>query len=317
MSLDATRHAWSIAGLKSAQKLVLLSLADRADEDGQCWPSIARLCRDTGFCRATLFLHIKALIEQNIIQKIGHKNRANLYQILNIPAREYKDLPSVSSAKYQTIQDLNSNKNQTIQPSSSAKSQTIQGKTSSTKSQTSSSTKNQTLIYHLTDQLIKKESKKKKSGEGGREFEAWYSLYPNKKNRQGAIREWQKLKPDKDVQVLMHEGLQREIAWRQKNHGGGTFIPEWVHPERWIKYRRWEDDHGVVTQGRAEACQLSPVEQSKIERAQKIKTLEDTVRAADRMIGNLKDEKLKAPWVAQKEKVLGEIEKLKIENSDG
>jgi hypothetical protein len=56
VSLDATRWAWlqQIAGPPGV-KLVLLSLADRADEYHRCYPSIARLVKDTGMHRDTVF----------------------------------------------------------------------------------------------------------------------------------------------------------------------------------------------------------------------------------------------------------------------
>ena len=47
MSLDATRWAWQ-QQLRPTHKLVLLSLADRAGEQHQCHPSIARIESDTG-----------------------------------------------------------------------------------------------------------------------------------------------------------------------------------------------------------------------------------------------------------------------------
>lgn len=42
MSIDATRWAWT-QQITPSQKIVLLSLADRAGEDGYCYPSMARL----------------------------------------------------------------------------------------------------------------------------------------------------------------------------------------------------------------------------------------------------------------------------------
>ena len=42
MSLDATLWAWK-QKLKPAQKLLLLSLADRAGENMECYPSVKRL----------------------------------------------------------------------------------------------------------------------------------------------------------------------------------------------------------------------------------------------------------------------------------
>ena len=48
MSIDATRWAWQQRHITTTQKILLLSMADRAGEDHTCWPSLARLCADTG-----------------------------------------------------------------------------------------------------------------------------------------------------------------------------------------------------------------------------------------------------------------------------
>lgn len=50
MSIDATIWAWKLA-LKPTQKLLLLSLADRANEKHGCFPSIQRIENDTGLNR--------------------------------------------------------------------------------------------------------------------------------------------------------------------------------------------------------------------------------------------------------------------------
>ena len=42
MSIDATRWAWMQQGITQAQKLILLSLADRADEDNRCYDRCRR-----------------------------------------------------------------------------------------------------------------------------------------------------------------------------------------------------------------------------------------------------------------------------------
>ncbi len=43
MSIDATRWAWTVPVNNSSQRLVLLSLADRAGEEHTAWPSIERI----------------------------------------------------------------------------------------------------------------------------------------------------------------------------------------------------------------------------------------------------------------------------------
>ena len=47
MSVDATRWAWLAPVKTSTQRLVLLSLADRAGEYHTCYPSLERLAKDT------------------------------------------------------------------------------------------------------------------------------------------------------------------------------------------------------------------------------------------------------------------------------
>jgi len=43
------------------QRLVLLALADHADDDGVCWPGIARVAEKTGLARETVIRYIKKL----------------------------------------------------------------------------------------------------------------------------------------------------------------------------------------------------------------------------------------------------------------
>lgn len=47
VSIDATCWAWTAEVQSSTQRLVLLSLADRAGEEHTAWPSIERLAKDT------------------------------------------------------------------------------------------------------------------------------------------------------------------------------------------------------------------------------------------------------------------------------
>ena len=48
MSIRVMSAVWESTTLDPFERLVLLSLADHADDEGHCYPSIARLCRRTG-----------------------------------------------------------------------------------------------------------------------------------------------------------------------------------------------------------------------------------------------------------------------------
>lgn len=72
MSIDATRATWKLSGqITAIQKLILLALADRAGEDGECWPSIKRLEADTNLDRKTLINNRKKLIGLGLIELTG------------------------------------------------------------------------------------------------------------------------------------------------------------------------------------------------------------------------------------------------------
>lgn len=99
MSLDATVWAWKTrqkqkagGALKPLKKLVLLSLADRAGETHECYPSIARLVEDTEMDRKTVLKIIDELIEDGFIidtgKREGRTKQVKVYLLIGIKGRE-------------------------------------------------------------------------------------------------------------------------------------------------------------------------------------------------------------------------------------
>ena len=72
MSRVATDWAWSL-DLKAPQKILILSLADRADEYHCCYPSIQRLVKDTGLDKKTISKWINLMIEDGLISDTGER----------------------------------------------------------------------------------------------------------------------------------------------------------------------------------------------------------------------------------------------------
>lgn len=60
MSVRIMSEAWAV-DLPAGEKLVLIALADCANDEGHCWPGIASLMRKTGKGERSLQLAIKAL----------------------------------------------------------------------------------------------------------------------------------------------------------------------------------------------------------------------------------------------------------------
>lgn len=91
MSLDATTWAWK-QQLKATEKLVLLSMADRAGEDHKCYPSIARITKDTCLNRKTVTSVMGRLRDAGLIVKTGRMVGPNMsvpeYQLVGVLGRE-------------------------------------------------------------------------------------------------------------------------------------------------------------------------------------------------------------------------------------
>jgi DNA-binding Lrp family transcriptional regulator len=63
-------------------KLVLLAIADNADDNGFCWPSINTIARKCSLNRATVINRIASLIQAGLLTKItGHTGYSNRYQL--------------------------------------------------------------------------------------------------------------------------------------------------------------------------------------------------------------------------------------------
>lgn len=92
MSLDAYNWAWCQRGIRPAQKLILLSLADRAGEDHCAFPSIQRLEYDTELNRKTIIEHLGKLNALGFIRdtgkRVGKTRQITVWQLVGVRGRE-------------------------------------------------------------------------------------------------------------------------------------------------------------------------------------------------------------------------------------
>lgn len=92
MSIDATRWAWAAPVNNSSQRLVLLSLADRAGEEHTAWPSIERLAKDTVLDKKTVQKVILELIKLGLVEDTGERKgptkRVRVLKLNGVKGRE-------------------------------------------------------------------------------------------------------------------------------------------------------------------------------------------------------------------------------------
>lgn len=80
MSIRLMNFAWDSA-VSIAQKIVLISLADQANDDGACWPSTERLTRRCSMDRRTVQRALSGLEDEGYIQRHERPGRSTWYMI--------------------------------------------------------------------------------------------------------------------------------------------------------------------------------------------------------------------------------------------
>lgn len=73
---------WQLSGMSGTEKAVLIALADRADDAGMCWPSIATLAQMTCFTDRAVQKCIHSLLEKGLISvQVSPGGKSNKYAI--------------------------------------------------------------------------------------------------------------------------------------------------------------------------------------------------------------------------------------------
>lgn len=97
--------------LGPTERLIMLALADHADDAGRCYPSMQRLQERTGLSERAVQTNVRALTDKGYLRVIvgGGKGNANVYFVSANPAAEtpYQMHPAADAP--QTPQQMRSN----------------------------------------------------------------------------------------------------------------------------------------------------------------------------------------------------------------
>jgi len=102
MSHAATATAWAITGLSPTQKAVLLCLADCANQENRCWPSLVWIASRTCLSPRAAWQAVRDLAKRGLVRVEGRgRNQSNVYtlQLEHAPDATAPTASSASSAK--------------------------------------------------------------------------------------------------------------------------------------------------------------------------------------------------------------------------
>lgn len=80
MSIRIMSAAW-LADLPATEKLVLLALADNANDEGHCWPAVSTIMRKCGHGERTVRRSIKALIDKGHLKQNHRSGTSAVYTV--------------------------------------------------------------------------------------------------------------------------------------------------------------------------------------------------------------------------------------------
>lgn len=81
MSTILMSACWPLQGMSPAQKAVLISLADQANDDGYCWPSVGTIAKRTCLSERAVQGAIKWLVSAGLLSADERKGTSSVYQI--------------------------------------------------------------------------------------------------------------------------------------------------------------------------------------------------------------------------------------------
>lgn len=80
MSVHVSSWCWKSSNASGSTLLVALALADQADDDGLCWPSVKYLAGKTRMSERAVQDRVRALVDSGEVNRIPRSGRSNHYQ---------------------------------------------------------------------------------------------------------------------------------------------------------------------------------------------------------------------------------------------
>lgn len=80
MSIEVLNWAWRQRVPSASAKLVLLALADHANGDGYCWPSMNRIAEMTGISQRQVSNHVTTLAGLGLVAKADRRRHGGQYR---------------------------------------------------------------------------------------------------------------------------------------------------------------------------------------------------------------------------------------------
>jgi Helix-turn-helix domain len=227
MSVKVMARVWAHSQRKDGELLVMLALADFANDGGESWPSIPILAQKARLTERQTRRVLKKLQEAGEVRRSlsnGGRNRRNHYFITvsenpdNITGKELqgKNNPVIGDTKNLVPMSGALNRHRTVNKKEATESDKL-----------------------IPDSLTPKSKRKLTRPDPAvlAAFDRFYQAYPRHAAKQEALKSWLKLSPGAELIPVIMAAVERYAA--EVRDTEPRFIK---HPGPWLNSRRWEDE---------------------------------------------------------------------------
>lgn len=208
--------------MQPTAKSVLISLADNANDQGYCWPSIATICIRTCFSKRAVIDAIAWLESAGALVADRTNGRHTTYVVT--PSKYVEPVQQAHQCEKSTGASPASEPVQQAHQPVHLPHQPVQ----------------QPHTNHQEPSITVMESNRQsaRADDATDRFDEFWAAYPRKEGRKKAVEAWKKLKPTADLlaTILAALSLQsKSLKWLEK---GGQFVP---HGATYLNGERWTD----------------------------------------------------------------------------
>lgn len=213
MSMELMVKAMKTKVGNPLRKLVLIKLADNANDMGECWPSYQHIADQCEIGRSTVKVHIRELEKSGLLRREfrrkGELNQSNVFHL----ALEGGAAPALGGGAADNPPGAGDNP----------------GGGAGAAPRTS----------HSSEPVKEPVKPKVADAPGSVAFDRFWALYPRKVGKSAAEKAWAKIKVTADLFDLMAKALAAWTVSTDWTKDGGQFIP---HAATWLNGKRWEDE---------------------------------------------------------------------------
>ena len=237
MSIKIMQWVWDEGPEEATEMLVLLALADIADDEGLCWPSVARIARKCRMSDRNARRIIRRLEDGGwlLTQEQRGRNQTNRYTIQK-PDKKIGQFVRADKC------DMENRTNATVKPDTAMS------------AEPSRTVSIEPSLFMCAEE--EPSSSQQKSQNVDEAFERFWQAYPKegRKSKKAVKDKFRRALKEADADQII-AAVKRYAAWLVSARPG-EFRPPAKNALTWINQGCWDDDLTGAPSGNAEADQL-------------------------------------------------------------